>query len=155
MSKMQITVTFIIKQVHYMEKTITKVRTAKDIIISLALLVLGAVCFVFSSTGMMILGGTLILTGIILFFMLKSGCRIEGEEGVFRKEEHYFPDSRFDVIYSEINAGRMLTDFSDEDKAIIVRLDIYRNSSSGNTFGELYKYIPYDYVKQVELTPLK
>ena len=137
-----------------MEK-ITKVRTTKDIIMSIVLLVLGAACFAFRSTGMMILGGLLILAGIILFFVLRSGCRIEGEEGVFRKEQHFFPDTRYDIIWSEINAGRMLTDFKDEDKAIVVRLDIYRNTSNGKIFGELYKYVPYDYVKQIELTQLQ
>ena len=138
-----------------MEKKITKVRTAKDIVISIALLVLGAACFIFNSTGMMILGAMIALTGIVLFFLMKSGCRIEGEDGVFKKEEHFFPDARYDVIYSEINAGRMLTDFKDEDKAIIVRLDIYRNTSTGKVFGELYKYIPYDYVRQIGLTQLQ
>ena len=138
-----------------MEKKITKVRTAKDIVISIALLVLGAACFIFNSTGMMILGAMIALMGIVLFFLMKSGCRIEGEDGVFKKEEHFFPDARYDVIYSEINAGRMLTDFKDEDKAIIVRLDIYRNTSTGKVFGELYKYIPYDYVRQIGLTQLQ
>ena len=135
----------------YMEKRITKVRTAKDIIITIALLVLGAACFAFRSTGMMILGGMLIFTGIALLVVLTSGYRLEGEEGVLKKKEHYFPDSKYDVIYSEINAGRMITDYSDEDKAIIVRLDVYSNSS-GKKFAELYKYIPYDYVRKIELT---
>ena len=45
----------------------------------------------------------------------------------------------------------MITDYSDEDKAIIVRLDVYSNSS-GKKFAELYKYIPYDYVRKIELT---
>ena len=133
-----------------MKKIITKVRTGIDYIVSLVLLLGGAACFAAPSTGMMILGETLILAGIIVFFILKSGYRLEGEDGVFKKKEHFFPDSRYDVIYSEINAGRMLTDFSDEDKAIVVRLDVYIGST-GKTFAELYKYIPYDYVRQIEL----
>lgn len=126
-----------------------------DIIVVLVLLLGGAACFAAPSTGMMILGGTLILAGIIVFFFLKSGYRLEGEEGVFKKKEHFFPDSRYDVIYSEINAGRMLTDFSDEDKAIVVRLDLYRNKSNGKVFGHLFKYVPYDYVEKVPLIQLQ
>lgn len=138
-----------------MEKKITKVRIGIDYIVSLVLLLGGAACFAVSSTGMMILGGTLILAGIIVFFILKSGYRLEGEDGVFRKEEHFFPDTRFDVIYSEISAGRMISSFQDEDKAIVVRLDLYRNKVSGKVFGHLFKYVPYDYVEKVPLTLLQ
>ena len=133
-----------------MKKTVRKVRTTKDIIISLVLLLAGAACFAVSSTGMMILGGTIIATGVILFFVLKNGYRIDGEPELFSKKEHFFSDSRYDAIYSEINAGRMITDFKDEDKAIVVRLDVY-TSHSGKRYAELYKYIPYDYVRQIEL----
>ena len=137
-----------------MKKNITKVRTTKDIIITLVLLLAGAACFAVSSTGMMILGGTIILTGLILFFVMKNGYRIEGEGGIFSKKEHFFPDSRYDVIYSEINAGRMITDFKDEDKAIVVRLDVY-TSQSGKKYAELFKYVPYDYVRQIELREVR
>ena len=99
---------------------------------------------------MMILGGVVILTGLVLLFMLKNGYKIEGQKELFKKKEHFFPETRFDAIYSEIEAGRMITDFKDEDKAIVVRLDVY-TSQSGKRFAELYKYVPYDYKKQVEL----
>ncbi len=102
----------------------------------------------------MILGGTIAITGLSLMIFLKNGYRLEGESEVFKKKEHFFPDSRYDVIYSEINAGRMITDFKDEDKAIVVRLDIY-TSASGKVYGELYKYVPYDYVKKIDLKKLQ
>ena len=138
-----------------MEKKISKVRTTVDIIVVLVLLLGGAACFAAPSTGMMILGGTLILAGILVFLILKSGYRLEGEDGVFKKEEHFFPDARFDVIYSEISAGRMISSFKDEDKAIVVRLDLYRNKSNGKVFGNLFKYVPYDYVEKVPLIQLQ
>ena len=133
-----------------MEKKIAKVRTTADMIISLVVLLAGAACFAVRSTGMMILGGVVILTGLVLLFMLKNGYKIEGQKELFKKKEHFFPETRFDAIYSEIEAGRMITDFKDEDKAIVVRVDVY-TSQSGKRFAELYKYVPYDYKKQVEL----
>ena len=71
-----------------MEKNFIKVRTIKDIIISLSLIITGAVIsFAFNGFGIVSVGYSLIILGIVLAFVLKRGYKeIESGELYLKRE---------------------------------------------------------------------
>ena len=71
-----------------MEKNFIKVRTIKDIIISLSLIIIGAVIsFAFNGFGTVSVGYSLIILGIVLAFVLKRAYKeIESGELYLKRE---------------------------------------------------------------------
>ncbi len=129
-----------------MEKTFIKVHSVKDIIISALITIFGCV-FVALPTGesINILGFFMIIAGIILFFLMKTGYKDE-ETGVkYCKTERFFAQSQRMDLISKIESSPASIDLSEEDKGNAVRLDIYHSKTSGKAYMQVFEYIPYKY----------
>ena len=117
-----------------MEKTFIRVRSAKDIITSVSLIIIGA-ALVTLPTG----------AGIILAFVLKSDY-METETGErYRKKEHYFQQAMNSVISSALVSSPESIDLREADKGSSVKLDIYYSKPSGKAYLQLFEYIPHNY----------
>lgn len=129
-----------------MEKTFIRVRSAKDIITSVSLIIIGAALVTLpTGAGINIAGFCLIFAGIILMFALKSDY-METETGVrYRKKEHYFQQAMNPVISAALVSRPESIDLSEVDKGSSVKLDIYFSKSSGKAYLQLFEYIPHSY----------
>lgn len=131
-----------------MEKNFTRVRSAKDIIIS-SILALSGIALVAlpTSTGISILGFFLLLIGILLYFTLKSSYQDE-ETGIkYSKKEWYFGGSRRNELSSAISRQncKCKLNLSEEDKGNSLRLDIYYSREAGKAYMQVFEYVPYRY----------
>ena len=129
-----------------MEKTFIKVRSAKDILISSSLVILGSILLALpTGTAVNITGFFLIFAGLILAMTMKSGYKDTETGEKFNKREHYFQQAMNPIISTAIASRPESVDLSEEDKGSTVRLDIYFSKSCGKAYLQLFEYIPYKY----------
>ena len=129
-----------------MNKTFNRVRSAKDIITSVSLIIIGAALVTLpTGAGINIAGFCMIFAGIILAFVLKSDY-METETGErYRKKEHYFQQAMNSVISSALVSSPESIDLREADKGSSVKLDIYYSKPSGKAYLQLFEYIPHNY----------
>lgn len=129
-----------------MEKEFKRVRSAKDITISISLIIAGgALVALPTSVSVNIVGFFLIFAGILLAFILQTGYR-DAETGIqYCKKEKFFPQSCRDRLASGISASPEKLDTSSENQGNGLRLDIYYNKKADRSYVRLYEYIPYKY----------
>ena len=129
-----------------MEKEFSRVRSAQDIIISLILIVGGAVLVAMpTSTSVNIVGFVLIFAGLILAFTLKSCYRLDGTREIYRKKEKFFAQSKKDSFTAALSKAPETIDIAEENKGNGLRIDVYYNRKTDKAYCRLYEYIPYRY----------
>ena len=129
-----------------MEKTFIRVRSAKDIVIFVSLVIAGSVLILLpTGAAVNITGFFLIFAGLILAFVLKSGYKDIETGEKFQKEEHYFQQAMNAPISAAITSKPETIDLSEEDKGNAIRLDVYYSKSSGKAYLQLFEYIPHSY----------
>lgn len=129
-----------------MNKTFVRVRSAKDIIISSSLIILGCVLIALpTGSAINITGFFMICAGILLVIILHTGYK-DVETGCrYSKVEHYFQQEMNHVIKSALESKPETIDLTQADKGNAVKLDIYFSKTSGKAYLQLFEYIPYDY----------
>ena len=128
-----------------MDCNFIRVRSVKDITVSLAFIISGALCmFTEESEPITILGFFLLIAGMFLIFILKTGYKEISTGTLYKKSEHYFAQSIKDDIIRQLNTDPSSLSFKEEDKGTGLRLDIYTNSK-GCAYYQLFEYIPYKY----------
>ena len=128
-----------------MEKEFCRVRSAKDIAISVSLVIIGGVSIALpTATSINILGFFLIFAGIILFLMLKTGYKDSASSEKYQKSEHFFAQSMRDTMSKALAKPENL-DLKEEDKGNGLRLDIVYSKSTGKAYLQLFEYVPYKY----------
>lgn len=129
-----------------MEKEFIRVRSAKDITISLSLVILGSVLIALpTATSINILGFFLIFAGLLLFLFLKTGYKETVSGGKFCKKERFFSQAMNAPISAALGSDPASIDITEEDKGNAVRLDIYFNRTAGKAYLQLFEYVPYKY----------
>ena len=129
-----------------MEKNFIRVRSAKDIIVSALLIILGSTLVALpTSAAINITGFFLIFAGIILALVLKTGHK-DVETGVkYKKKEHYFQQAMHSSVSSAIAAKPEAVDLSEAEKGNALKLDVYYSKVSGMAYLQLFEYVPYKY----------
>lgn len=129
-----------------MEKTFNRVRSTKDIIIFVSLVIAGSVLILLpTGTAVNITGFFMIFTGIILAFVLRTGYKDMETGESYCKEEHFFQQAMNPAISAVLGSRPDSIDLSQEDKGNAVRLDVYYSKSSGKAYLQLFEYVPYKY----------
>ncbi len=129
-----------------MEKTFTRVRSIRDIIVSCGLTVAGCILIALpTATSVNVFGFFLIFTGILLFVLLKSAYKEEETGAKYCKTERYFSQSERTAIIEAISSKPDRIDLREEDKGNAIRLDIYHSKQSGKAYLQLFEYVPYKY----------
>ena len=129
-----------------MEKTFIRVRSIKDIAISVSLIILGSVLVTLpTGTGVNIAGFFTIFAGLILIFILKSGYK-DTETGVlYKNKDYYFQQAMNAPISTALASKPECIDLGEAGKGSAVKLEIYYSKTSGKAYLQLFEYIPYRY----------
>jgi hypothetical protein len=131
--------------INIMEKTFERVRSIRDIVIFVSLVVLGSILIALpTSASINVTGFFLIFAGLILALVLKTGYKDENG-GKYQKKERFFQQAMNAEICSAIASKPNSINLSEEDKGNAVRLDIYSCKSSGKAYIQLFEYVPYRY----------
>ena len=130
-----------------MEKTFIRVRSAKDILIFLSLIILGSILIALpTGAGINIAGFFMIFAGIIVALVLRTAYK-DTETGVkYSKKEHYFQQSMMAQLNEAIKHNPSSIDLGEEDKGNAVKLDVYYNKSLGKAYLQTLEYVPYTYL---------
>lgn len=129
-----------------MKKTFVKVRSIKDIVVFVSLIIVGIILIVLPvDAGVNIAGFFCILIGVLLAFLLKSEY-MDQETGVkYHKKECYFKLELHSTISDIIASNPNSVDLSQEGKGKTVRLDIYFSKKANRAYLQLFKYVPHIY----------
>lgn len=129
-----------------MENQFSRVRSAKDIIISVSLIVSGFVLmFLPYGTGMNIGGFFLFLVGALFLMLFKSHYKELETNDVYEKKVLYFPQESINAILKSVISNPNSIDISKEGQGKTVKLNIYYSYKADNAYLRLYEYIPYSY----------
>ena len=129
-----------------MEKTFIRVHSIKDIVIFISLLILGGILVaVPTSDAVNITGFFLILAGVILALVLKTGCKDVETNVKYIKKERYFQQAMHAAIADAIASKPDSIDISQENQGNAIKLDIYFSKASGKAYIQLFEYVPYTY----------
>lgn len=129
-----------------MEKTFSRVYSAKDITIILTLVIAGSILVLLPTSGSInILGFFMIIAGIILGIFMKTGYK-DDETGIrYSKTEHFFASDKREDLKKAITGTPKKDMLSGEDIGNSLRMDIYHSSKSGKAYIQLFEYVPYKY----------
>ena len=126
-----------------MEKNFVRVRSIKDIAISLSLIIIGCLLVsIPSADSLNILGFFIVITGLLLAFILKTAHKDSDTGEKFTKKERYFGNEMHDKLRSALACPTSL-DPNLENHGSSLRLDIYYSKSK--VYVQLFEYIPYKY----------
>ena len=129
-----------------MEKTFIRVRSIKDIVIFITLIILGSVLILLpTGAGVNITGFFMIFAGLILALVLKTSYK-DTETGIrYKKAELYFQQAMHAAVESVIASKPEGIDLGEADKGNALKLDIYYSKTSGKAYLQLFEYVPHTY----------
>ena len=129
-----------------MENQFSRVRSAKDIFISVSLIVAGFVLmFLPYGTGLNIGGFFLFLVGALFLMLFKSHYKQLDTNDVYEKKEFYFCREDENKILKAVLSNPNSIDLSKEVQGKTIKLNIYYSRKADKAYLCLYEYIPYMY----------
>ena len=129
-----------------MEKTFTRVRSIKDIVIFSSLAIVGIILTALPiGDAAHIAGFFIIFAAGILAFILKSAYKDVETNAKYCKKERYFQQVMHAEIFAAIASKPDSVDLSEENKGNAVKLDIYYSRLTGKAYIQLFEYVPYTY----------
>ena len=135
-----------------MNLNFSRVRSANDIIVSLSLIIAGAVLmFLPYGTGLNIAGFFFLLTGVLFLALFKSVYKLDGTEVTYYRKELYFKHEELEAIKKAVESDKPQIDVSKEGEGKTVKLDIYFSPKWGKSYIQLFEYIPYTYEPVTEI----
>lgn len=98
-----------------MEKTFIRVRSAKDILIFLSLIILGSILIALpTGAGINIAGFFMIFAGIIITLVLRTAYKDTETGEKYSKKEHYFQQSMMPALSEAIKHNPSSIDLHDQ-----------------------------------------
>lgn len=132
--------------IHNMEKTFTRVRSVKDIVIFSSLIILGSILVALpTGEGINIAGFFMIFAGFILALVLRTGYKDTQSGEKFQIKEFYFQQTMNTAISDALKSKPESIDLNAADKGNALKLDLYYSKTSGKAYMQLYEYVPYRY----------
>ena len=135
-----------------MDKEFCRVRSAKDIVISVSLIILGIILFFLPyGIGIKIGGFFLFLLGSLFLWLFKSVYKETGEKTVYHKRELYFRRELLNPILKGVVSDPHSIDISAEGLGWTIKLNVYYSKSADKGYIQLFEYIPYNYEPCTEM----
>ncbi|MGM9747700.1 MAG: hypothetical protein ACI3ZN_02785 [Candidatus Cryptobacteroides sp.] len=129
-----------------MEKSFYRVRSTKDIIITVVLVVAGCVLVLIpSSVSINITGFFMMFAGLILFFVLRTAYRDSDTNTTYCKRELYFPQNCRENVLKAVSTSPSSVNMTEENNGKGIRMDIYYSKKEGKAFVQMLEYVPYKY----------
>lgn len=128
-----------------MKRNFRRVRSVKDIIITVTLIAAGLLCIILpTSVSINIIGATLFFVGFMMTLVLKTGYKDTTTGQLYKKKEMYFSKTRMENILRMLEEDPENIDLSNEGAESSLRLDIFYNKDR-QVFVQLSEYVPYQY----------
>lgn len=129
-----------------METRFSRIHSAKDIVISSVLFAAGIICIIVpASVPVNIVGYTLAIVGLVLFFVMKTAFKDAESGETLKKTEKYFPASKSESVLKALSSDPQILDLNEENKGNGLKIDTYYSTKTGHVFTQLFEYIPYKY----------
>lgn len=131
-----------------METQFIKARTLSDYIISSSLTLLGLVVMIIAlSSAMAVVGAMLALSGIALFFLLKSAWKEKSSGDMYQAKVLYYNRSKKMALLNSLEGDlAALSNIEVEETAQkSLRLDVYYSEDANKVYCQLFEYVPYEY----------
>ena len=123
-----------------------RVRSVKDIVISVTLIIAGIALMSYpSEIGITILGMFLFLIGSLFLYLFKSVYKKEGTKEIYHKRELQFRREILQTIQDAVLSDPNQIDMTKEGLGWTVKLNIYFSREADKGYIQLYEYIPYNY----------
>ncbi len=129
-----------------MEKKFVRVRSAKDIVLFISLIIIGCVLAAIpNAIGVNFAGVILIMAGITVAFSLRGIYKdVETGEKYQRKELLFKQEMKEPILAALVSAPQSIK-LSEEGKGQVIRLEIYYGKKSGKAYLKLFEYVPHQY----------
>lgn len=129
-----------------MEKEFERVRSVRDIVISMVMTVAGVVCVMMpTSVSVNILGTCLAIPGILMLLFMKTDYMNPESGERFRRIIRYYPASRKSEIMDALKNDPSRYDWKEDSAASGIMLDIYYGKSVDKVYVRVLEFIPYNY----------
>lgn len=129
-----------------MNKKFIKVRTITDIAIAFILLITGIILVLLPTpVSVNIFGFFMLVIGIILLAILKTGWQDPETKERYTKKEIFFHQSTKIQIINSLEKHMELMDNLDNGKGEGLKMEIYYNKQNRKAFINLFEYVPYSY----------
>lgn len=132
-----------------MEIKFKNIHTAKDLMISLGILLSGVALF-FVNAG---LGAVIAIFGLVLLLVYKKGYRADGTR-FLRKDLELNKACRTSVA-EYLSGMDVKPEILEGNEGGSVRLLVYYNREEGRAFAQLFDYKDYDYHPATEMVELR
>lgn len=130
-----------------MNKEFSRVRSARDLVLSSVLALAGAACILVpSSIAISILGCFILVVGIVLLCVLKTE-RKDKETGIHYNIMHrYYPKARKAELLGALASDPASHDWTESGSEESFRVDIYYSKAANTVFVHCFEFIPYEYL---------
>lgn len=130
-----------------METNIKKVHTAKDLTISLGLIVIGAGLF-FINKGC---GFCIAALGLLLFFLYNTGYKINGSTKTYHKKSLDLCRGCKEPLVNFLEGKTSELDIKEGSEGGCIRVDFYFCSPDQSSFIQIFDFRGYEYQKDGDL----
>lgn len=126
-----------------MEKNFVRVRSVWDIVISVAVIIIGCALMILpDSNGLMIAGFFVMIAGFVMLWAMKTSYKDETTGEKFCKKERFFPHSKQEQLMHALTSPTHFNTMK-ENEGNCLRLDVYYNRKK--IYIQLMEYVPYTY----------
>lgn len=123
-----------------------KVRTPKDIMISVIIIAIGVIVIsVSQNVNVDYVGAFISILGIFYFLIMKKGWKNIETGELCELISFYFPEKNKEIIKTALAEDPEKIDLIDALSMSTLRLDVYYNKKSDKCFCQLLEFVPYHY----------
>lgn len=123
-----------------------KVRTPKDIMISVIIIAIGVIVIsVSQNVNVDYVGAFISILGIFYFLIMKKGWKNIETGELCELISFYFPEKNKEFIKTALAEDTEKIDIKDVLSMSTLRLDVYYNKKSDKCFCQLLEFVPYHY----------
>lgn len=134
-----------------MEIKFKKVHTAKDLIISSAVLLAGIGLY-FANAG---LGGVTAVCGLLMLLFYKCGYKRDGDNIILRKKVIEAAHSCRESLKGFLEGKDAEPQVETNLNGSVCRLEVYYNATASVAYAQMYDFTNYNYVPATDIVELR
>lgn len=129
-----------------MDAKFIKIRSKKDITISIATVVVGLLLALLPfGSGIKCLGWFIAVTGVVLILALKTSWKNVDDCTVYKKKEYFIDMIKKASTIKALENDLASIDLEYEDAVNELRLDVYYSYKAGKVYAQLFEFVPFNY----------
>lgn len=129
-----------------MDSYFKKVRTPKDIMISVIIIAIGVIVIsVSQNVNVDYVGAFISILGIFYLLIMKKGWKNMETGELYELIYFYFPERNKEFLKTALTEDPEKIDINDVLSMSTLRLDVYYDKKSDKCFCQLMEFVPYHY----------